>query len=797
MKISENWLRTWISPPLDSVALAHDLTMSGLEVEAVETLRPAFSGVVVAQVRDVQLHPNADRLRVCQIDSGSGELLQIVCGAANVAAGVIVALARVGAVLGETTIKHASLRGVESAGMLCSARELGLSDDASGLLLLPSDAPVGADVAEYLELSDTLLTLKLTPNRGDCLSILGLAREVSAITGTAVIEPAMTPVTPTLTAARAIALADANACPLYLGRLIKLHNPSAPTPQWMKLRLERAGLRPISVVVDITNYVMLELGQPLHAFDDDKLHGGINVRFASEGETLLLLNQQSVVLSKDVLVIADASGPVALAGVMGGHDSSVTDQTHNIFLEAAFFAPDAIAGRPRRLGLNSDAAYRFERGVDFGGTRRAIERATQLMIEVCDGEVGNVVEARAALPARNAVHVRTKRVQRVLGIELAQEQIAAAFLRLGFAFTATAEGFAVAPPSHRFDLAIEADFIEEIARMVGYDQIPAIQQTAATVFTLQSDAQITSYALARALADRDYQEVVTYSFVDPRWEQDFAPQQTPIRLRNPIAEQMSVMRTTLLGGLIETLRFNLNRQQDRVRIFEIGRCFLSVAADAYQQVTPNEIEGVAQVLRIGGLCYGALYEEQWAEKKRLVDFFDVKLDLESIFQYMKIDFEKILLPHLHPGRAAKLTLGGVAIGWLGELHPALCQKYELASTPLVFEIDAKPLLAAEVKRYTPTSRFPAVRRDIAVVVDESTTAGELMATLKAAAPRVVTEIELFDHYRGSNLPAGKKSLAFRIVMNDTEKTLEEEEIEKVDRSLKQTLVSRHQAQLRS
>ncbi|MEO6025197.1 MAG: phenylalanine--tRNA ligase subunit beta [Burkholderiales bacterium] len=797
MKLSENWLRTWVNPAFDSVALAHLLTMGGLEVESIETLKPAFRGVVVAQVRDVQLHPDADRLRVCQVDSGDGELLQIVCGAANVAPGVIVPLARVGASIGETMIKHASLRGVESAGMLCSARELGLSDDAPGLLLLPSDAPVGANLAEYLERSDTLLTLKLTPNRGDCLSILGLAREVSAITGAAMIAHAQADVVATLAATRSVALEDGKACPLYLGRLIKLHNPSAATPQWVKLRLERAGLRPISAVVDITNYVMLELGQPLHAFDDDKLHDGITVRFARERETLVLLNQQSVVLSTAMLVIADTSGPVALAGVMGGLDSSVTDQTRNIFLEAAFFAPDAVAGLPRRLGLSSDAAYRFERGVDFGVTRRALERTTQLVIEVCGGDVGNVVEARASLPDRKAVPVRANRVQRVLGIELAQDKIAAAFRRLGFGFTATTEGFAVAPPSHRFDLAIEADFIEEIARIVGYDQIPPIQQTATTALKPQSDGCKTSFDIARALASRDYQEVVTYSFVDPRWEQDFAPQYTPIALRNPIAEQMGVMRTTLLGGLIETLRFNLNRKQDRVRVFEIGRCFLPSAADAMQASAHNEIDGVVQVPRMAGLCYGEVAEEQWAEKKRLADFFDVKSDLESSFQHVKIDFEKISLPILHPGRAASLTLGGAVIGWLGELHPALCQKYELTSAPIVFELDIAPLLVARVKKYAPVSRFPAVRRDIAVVVEESTSAGELLATLKAVAPSVVREIALFDHYHGSNLPAGKKSLAFRVVMNDTEKTLEEEEIEKIDRSLKQTLVSRHQAQLRS
>ena len=795
MKVSENWLRTWVNPPLSSADLAHRLTMSGLEVEALETLHPSFSGVVVALVRAVKPHPDADRLRVCEVDAGGVELLQIVCGAINVAPGVKVPLAKVGAKLGDTEIKHASLRGVESAGMLCSARELGLTDDASGLYLLPDDAPIGTEMADYLEFNDTLLTLKLTPNRGDCLSVAGLAREVAAISDVAVTPPMFDPVPATSASTRGIHLSDPRACSLYLGRRIALRNAQAATPLWMTRRLERAGLRPISAVVDVTNYVMLEFGQPLHGFDDDRLQGDITVRFAQTGELLLLLNDQTVKLDPRMLLITDQAGPVALAGVMGGKGSSVTDQTKNIFLEAAFFAPDAVAGMPRRLGLTSDAAYRFERGVDFGMTHRALERATQLMIAICGGEAGALAGGEGELPKRDGISVRAARVQRVLGIALDEAQIAATFTRLGFVFHKTYDGLVVTPPSHRFDLAIEADFIEEIARVVGYDQIMPVPQVAAAAMSSASETQKSALDIARVLAARDYQEVITYSFVDPRWEQDFAPQANAIRLRNPIAEQMSVMRTTLLGGLIEVLRFNLNRKQERVRIFEIGRCFLG-AADA-TQIEPGVLNGINQTTHLGGLCYGEINREGWATAKRAVDFFDAKADLEILFHHVTLDFKKSSVSFLHPGRAAQVRLGEATIGWLGELHPALGQKYDLPLAPVIFELDLAPLLPQCVKKYAPVSRFPSVRRDIAVVVDESISAVELIASMWATAPALVTEIILFDHYRGSNLPSGKKSLAFRVVMNDTEKTLEEEEIEKIDRSLKQTLVSRHHAQLRS
>ena len=768
--------------------------MSGLEVESIERLTPGFHGVVVARVLDVRPHPNADRLRVCSVDIGHNEHLQIVCGASNVATGVMVPCARVGSVVGTLSIQVTELRGVVSHGMLCSARELGISQDATGVLLLPSDAPLGTALLDYLDLNDTLITLKVTPNRGDCLSVAGIAREVAALTLAPLLPVAIKTLDPTLGEQRNITLQNDAACPLYCGRVIKLARPMSQTPIWMKTRLERAGLRPISPIVDVTNYVMLELGQPLHAFDQAKLQGDIVVRFAEKDEVLVLLNQQKVNLVDDMLVIADQSGPVALGGIMGGDASSVTPATEKIFLEAAFFAPSAIAGRPRRLGLSSDAAYRFERGVDFSGTRFALERATELIVAICGGVAGPVTMAQSTLPQREPVLVRPIRAQKILGTAIPKDEIASIFSRLGCTHRPHPDGLLVTSPSHRFDLAIEADFIEEIARIYGYNNIPATQQATTAALTPQAQALRTPLNIALEWVNRDYQEVITNSFVDARWEADFSPGLTPIPVRNPIAEQMSVMRTTMLGGLIETLRFNLNRKQERARIFEIGRCFTK---SQERNSSEDAIAGVAQVRRIGGLCYGAQSPEQWAERARTVDYFDVKADLEACFHNAKLAFRKSNFSILHPGRAADVLLNGQPVGWLGELHPRLCQKYELPTAPIIFELDLDPLMPVGIARFVEIPKFPSVRRDIAVIVDEQVTAGEMLSSLNSIAPAVVTEIALFDHFRGGSMPPGKKSLAFRVVMNDTEKTLAEEEIEKIDRSLKQILVSLHQAQLRS
>ncbi len=764
--------------------------MSGLEIESRQSLTPNFSGVVVARVMSISAHPGADRLRVCQVDAGTGELLQIVCGASNVTVDSRVPCAMVGGSVGELTIKAANLRGIASNGMLCSAKELGLSDDAAGLLILPSDAPIGMDVAQYLDLDDIVTTLKLTPNRGDCLSMAGIAREVSALTGAPVTKPEIKDVPVAFVSEHIVRIEDSQACGLYCGRVINLSRPNAATPQWMKARLDRAGLRAISAVVDVTNYVMIEFGQPLHGFDNDKLTGDIVVRFAKAGESLRLLNGQDVNLTPDVVVITDRQGPIALGGIMGGLGSSMKPVTRSIFLEAAFFPPAAIASRARRLGLTSDAAYRFERGVDYGNTKLALERATQLIVEICGGEVGGISYAQAELPSRDAVLVRPNRIERVLGIRIEEKEIREIFSKLECGVQTVELGLLVTPPTHRFDLTIDADFIEEIARVHGYDNIPTAPQLAETALLPQPQRVRDSTEIAKQFVSRDYQEILTYSFVDPEWERDFSPERQPIAIRNPISQSMAVMRTTLLGGLIETLRFNLNRKQERVRIFEIGRCFLPTAKS-------DQAAELSQPRRVSGLCYGNRHHEQWGEHARVVDYFDVKADLEAIFHNVKLTFKKSEKPILHPGKSASLTQNGHTIGYIGELHPQLCQKYGLPSVPIIFELDLDPLLATRIAQYQELSKFPNVRRDIAVVIDDHISAQEMIDSLYSSAPASVRDIQLFDQYRGENVGIGKKSLAFRVVMNDTEKTLTEEEIEKIDQSLKQTLVSLHQAQLRS
>jgi phenylalanyl-tRNA synthetase beta chain len=793
MKFSETWLRAFVNPALSSAALGERLTMAGLEVEAIEPLRPAFTGVVVAEVISVARHPNADRLSVCQVDAGRGEALQIVCGAPNVVANARVACALPGATLAGLTIKPVEVRGVASRGMLCSERELGLSEDAAGIMLLPAAAPIGSGLADYLDLNDCLFGLKLTPNRGDCLSVLGVAREVSALTDAPLNLPSLSHVAPERSDARAVTLEAAGACPLYCGRFIELTDPTATTPLWMRHRLERAGLRPISAIVDVTNYVMLELGQPLHAFDDDKLRGGIAVRWAKARESLRLLNEQNVELTEDMLMITDESGVIALAGIMGGEVTAVSTATKRVFLEAAFFAPSAVAGRARRLNLTSDASHRFERGVDFSRTRDAIERATALILEVCGGCAGPITEARAALPSRAPVKVRTSRIARLLGTSLSNNDIGQIFDKLGFEYAATGEAFEVIPPAHRFDLTAEADFAEEVARIRGYERIPSTLPEGGSGMHESPETERELRDLASTLVDRDYQEIVTYSFVDAELETAFAGGDRAPVLRNPIASQMAVMRTSLAPGLIETLRFNLSHKQERVRVFELGRCFvLAEGRDDAEQV-----EGYAQPLRIGGLCFGPQFEAQWGVASRSVDFFDVKGDISALIGEGDVQYIPAQRGALHPGRAAEILLRGRHVGWLGELHPKLRQRLDLPASPVLFELDAVAAMQVRIPKAKEVSKFPPVRRDFAIEVDEAVPVGALRGALLQAAPAVVTEVAVFDLYRGQGLSRGKKSLAFRVVMHDTEKTLAENEIEGIVSGLVQALTSRYNAQLRS
>ncbi len=792
MKVSLKWLRELVEVKLPADALAHALTMGGLEVEEIAPVAPAFDKIVIGFVKSVSAHPNADKLRVTQVDAGTGQALQIVCGAPNVAAGQKVPCALVGAKLPAgpgspgLEIKPAKLRGVESNGMLCSARELGLSQDHAGLLVLPDDAPVGKDIREYLELDDVYFTLKLTPNRGDALSMLGIARDVAAITGSPMKSVAVAAAPVSIQDTRAIRLSEPNACGEYLGRVIRGIDPAAKTPAWMVRRIERAGFRAIRPLVDITNYVMLERGQPMHAFDNARLKGGLDVRFLKPGEQVKLLNEQLVEYRPKLLAIADESGPVALGGVMGGHASMVGDATTDVFFEAAFFDPEAVQGKSRELQLISDAAYRFERGVDFGGTRSALERATQLTLEICGGKAGPVSEAIGQLPGRPVVRVRPERVRSLLGYCVADEEMALILERLACTVKHDRGALQVTPPTWRFDLAIEEDFVEEIARIHGYDHVPAHPPRSSVPMLAPPEGVRDRFALRHAAAALGYQEVINYSFVPEEWETDFAGTARPVRLANPIASTMTVMRTSLVGGLLATLASNLNRGEDRVRIFEIGRCFEGQEADV-----------AVQPERFAALALGLREPEQWGEKAAGVDFFDAKGDLEALAGPASLVFEAGTHPACHPGRCALVKAGGRTVGFVGELHPRLQQKFELPSPPVIFEVLAEPLLRGVAPRFSGLSRMPLVRRDLAVTVPENLAVGTILGALRAGLPDFVKELEVFDQYRGKGVDTGRKSLAFRIVMQDTDRTLTDSEVEVVVASLRDQLIEKFQAQPRT
>ncbi len=766
MKFSENWLRSWVNPDLSSDELGHVLTMAGLEVEGLESVAPAFNNVVVAEVLAIAKHPDADRLNVCQVNVGEAEPLTIVCGAANVAVGLKVPCARIGAVLpGDFKIKQAKVRGIASFGMLCSAVELGLAVESNGLWILPQEAPIGHSMREYLDLDDKLITLKLTPNRSDCSGMSGIAREVAALTGVdlkplSFIEPAVT-----LVDKLVVNIVDQVACPLYIGRIVRGVNASAPTPVWMQRRLERSGLRLINSVVDITNYVMMELGQPMHAFDAAKLTGGITVRGAIQGETLTLLNDQIVVLDAGVLVVADEERVLALAGIMGGAGSGVDLTSKDVILEAAFFHPDAIAGRARRFGLATDSSFRFERGVDFSGTRRAMARATQLLVEICGGEVGEVVEHIGSLPARAAINLRTSRVARVLGVVLEPAQIADLLGRLQLSFVMSVDTFSVTPPSFRFDLSIESDLIEELARLYGYDNIPALPPHAGLTMLPCSELQRDLAPILQTLVARDYQEIVSYAFVDEQVERELCGNDSPLALQNPIASNLAVMRSSLIGGLVGALRYNLNRRQSRVRLFELGACF-------------SKVDGAyIQTQRLSGLVYGSCLPEQWGAKSIPVDFYDAKADLEALFPPITLRFVSAGHPALHPGRSAKIFYADQAVGWIGELHPHWQKQYDLTTAGIWFEIELDALMQTQVPCLNEIPKFLPVRRDLAVLVSESVQAQSLLDVMLQTRAPYVQEVVLFDVYRGQGVEFGKKSLAFRVVLQDTQKTLTEVEIE--------------------
>ena len=787
MQFSENWLRTFVDTKLNSAELSHALTMAGLEVEDEQPAGAVFSNVVIGEIIEAVKHPDADRLQVCKVNIGK-QVLNIVCGAANARVGIKVPCALVGAELPGISIKQAQVRGVDSFGMLCSSKELGLSAEAAGLLELSVDAPIGTDIREYLSLNDNLLTLKLTPNRADCLSILGIARDVAAITGAPLNVPKIMPTEITSQRTMAVLVNAPDACPAYFGRPIEGVNAQAATPAWMVRNLERSGVRSISAIVDITNYVLLELGQPMHAFDLAKLGDHIEVRFAKAGESLKLLNDTEVKLKADDLVIASNgvkdNYAIALAGIMGGEPTSVTDATTDIFLESAFFTPDAIAGKARRLGLSTDSSYRFERGVDFGNTMFALERATELILQICGGKAGNTTQAVTILPARNTVNLRYVRLLSVLGIRIEQETVGKLLAQLGFAFTEKDGTFAVQAPTYRFDIAREEDLIEEIARLHGYDKIEAIAPVA-NLHMLPAPEAALNLAWARdVMVSQGYQEIINYSFVDESWEKDLLGNPNPIKLKNPIASNLSVMRSGLWGGLLDTLTYNLNRKQDRAMLFEIG--------STYHALNNGYIETAC----LSALFYAAYKPEQWASATKEVDFYDVKAHVDAL-THNQAEYKTESHVALHPGQSARVYLQGKAIGWIGKLHPKWQQHYSLTKNTFLFELETAPLLATSVAKYTEVSKFLPSRRDLAVIVDAELPVWAIVNAVKQAKINLLQELQLFDVYTGKGVPENKKSLAFLVLIQDTHKTLLDTEAEETVAELLKLLENKFGASLRN
>ncbi len=777
MKFPERWLRAYCNPDWTTEQLSDRLTMAGLEVEEVGAAAPPFDKVVVAQVLSVTRHPNADKLNVCEVDTGAG-VRSIVCGAPNVAAGMRVPCALVGATLpGGLEIKPVKMRGVDSNGMLCSARELGLSEDHSGLMALPADAPLGADVRDYLQLDDAVFLLKLTPNLAHCFGVFGIAREVAALSGAPLTAPAMAPVAVSLDERLPVRIDAPDLCGRFSGRVIRGVNANAPTPDWMRQRLERAGQRSISALVDISNYVMLELGRPTHVFDLDKIHGGLEVRWGRAGERLELLNGQTIELDDQVGVIADAQQVESLAGIMGGNSTAVSLATTNIYVEAAFWWPQAIAGRARRYNFSTDAAQRFERGVDGETTVAHLEYISALILQVCGGQAGPVDDTITGLPERKPVSLRTARAAKVIGVTLSDADIADAFTRLQLPFARAGTDFVVTPPSYRFDLQIEEDLIEEVARIWGYERLPLRAPVAASPMRARPEAQRSVLDLKRAIAARDYQEVINYSFVESKLDHLLSGRRA-IPLLNPIAAQMDVMRTTVWSGLIETLRANLNRKASRVRLFEVGRVF---AADETVASGPLSVRGVRQPQMLAALAYGPQVQEQWGTATRATDFFDLKGDLESLAGAAGLRFERDEHAALHPGRSARIVAEGRPVGWIGALHPAVQLQLDLPQAPVLFEIELDVMTRRAVPVFSEVSKFPPVIRDLALVLDQQIPAAQVLDEIASAVREhphgaLVKNVGIFDEYRGKGLENKEKSLAIRFWMQDTRRTLNDAEV---------------------
>ena len=774
MKISEKWLREWVSPKQDVRALADCLSMAGLETGAIEPVAPNLEHVVVGEIVSLAAHPDADKLKLCRVSVGSAKLLDIVCGAANAAAGMKVAVALEGAMLpGGIKIKPTVIRGAASSGMLCSAKELGLAESADGLLPLDGDAKPGMSIVDYLGLKDVTLEIDLTPNRGDCLSIAGIAREVAALTNTKIKSPVIKPVVAKCRRKISVKLDAGQDCPRYVGRVIADINPSVATPLWMKEKLRRGGVRSIHPVVDVTNYVMLELGQPMHAFDLDKLHGGIHVRHAEKNESLELLDGKKIKLDPGSLLIADDHQPLALAGIMGGLSSAVSSATQHLFLESAWFRPETISVRARAQGLQTDSSQRFERGVDPELPRRAMERATALLLAITGGKPGPVVEQtiKRHVPHPVAIHLRAARIEKILGMVVRPVDTESILKRLGMKLKKSKLGWHVLPPSFRFDITREVDLIEEIARVNGYDKLPVRYPRTAMRARPVSESSVTTSRLRAALVDRGYQEVITYSFVDPRMQALIDPEITPLSLANPISAEMAVMRTSLWPGLLQTILYNQNRQQPRARLFEMGRRFLAQG---------NE---VIQEQMLSGAVYGDALAEQWGAPRREVDFYDVKADIEALFAMMGqgggAEFRVGQHPALHPGQAAEIYHDGQSSGFLGLLHPAIQDSLGISRPVLLLELRLASLQQAKVPVFKDISRFPSIRRDAAITINESVPAQTVLDCVRKTAKELLVNLELFDEYRGKGIDSGRKSLALALTLQHSSRTLKEEDVEQI------------------
>lgn len=790
MRISEQWLKELVDTDIAVDELASELTMAGLEVDSVEMAAPQFSGVVVAEIVECEKHPDADKLNVCKVNKGDEEV-QIVCGAPNARKGLKAPLATIGGVLpGDFKIKKAKLRGVQSFGMLCSDKELGVSESSAGLMELPADAPVGTDIREYLQLNDNIIEVDLTPNRGDCLGMTGVAREVGVITKSSLKDNTVKPVAAVCSDELDVKIEATADCPRYIGRIVRNINVNAETPLWMKEKLRRGGIRSISPTVDITNYILLEMGQPMHAFDLAKIDGGIIVRKAADGEELELLDGQTVKLNAETLVIADHQKALAMAGVMGGEQSSVTDATKDVFLESAFFAPHLIAGKARSYGLHTDSSHRFERGVDPQKQIEAIEKATALLLEITGGEPGVVVEAKseADLPQKGEISLREKMVSKVLGVSIERAVIEDILVRLGMEIKTTDDGWTVLPPQFRFDIEIEADLIEEIGRVYGYNNIPDSAASVPQVLQIIPEAEVTLEQVETLFIERGYQEAVTYSFVCPE-TQKLINDDSAVELTNPISADMSVMRTTIWTGLVKAAQHNINRQNSRVRLFESGSIFRKDGDKTVQEKT------------VAGIVTGSRKPDQWSCKSQAVDFYDVKADLEALFSLGRnedqFEFTTAKNKALHPGQTAEIIRGGESIGWIGAIHPALAKKLDLPTSTYLFEIILDGITQGELNKYHSISKFPSIRRDIAIVINDNVEAGAVVKSILEISSEILHDVAVFDVYKGEGIEKDRKSLAISLILRHFSRTLIDNEVDDVVEQVVEKLSQQFGAKLRN